>query len=93
MPTPKPPTADLRIGAARAAIWANETDDGQTYHTVTFSRLYKTDDGEWRDTASFRRGDLLSLAKLADLAHTKLLALQQDMAAAAGDSEPDEEAA
>ena len=85
MPAPKPPTADLRIGAARAAIWANETDDGQTYHTVTFSRLYKTDDGEWRDTTSFRRGDLLSLAKLADQAHTKLLALQQDMADAAGD--------
>ncbi|MCY4400542.1 MAG: hypothetical protein OXE96_14570 [Gemmatimonadetes bacterium] len=92
MPSPKPPIADLRIGTARAAIWANETDDDQTYHTVTFSRLYKTDDGEWRDTGSFRRGDLLSLAKLADQAHTKLLALQQKLAAAPA-HEVDEDAA
>ena len=77
MPTPKPPTTDIRIGAVRAAIWDNETQDGQSFHTVTFSRLYKNDDGEWRDTPSFRTRDLLPLAKLADRAHSKILQLKE----------------
>ncbi len=76
MSTPKTPT-DIRIGAVRAAIWDNETEAG-TFQTVSFSRLYKNDQGEWRDTGSFRLNDLLPLAKLADLAHTKILQLQEE---------------
>ena len=77
MSAPNRPVTDLRIGRVRAAIWANDRD-GQTYHDTTFSRLYKTEEGEWRDTASFRRDDLLPLAKLADQAHTKILELQNE---------------
>ena len=62
------PVHELRMGRIRAAIWANETQNG-TRHNVTVSRLYK--DGEqWKDTTSFGRDDLPLVAKVADLAHS-----------------------
>ena len=87
MSAPNRPVIDLRIGAVRAAIWANRSE-GETYHTTSFSRLYKTEDGEWRDTVSFRPGDLLPLSKLADQAHTKILELQEEARAAGREEEP-----
>ncbi len=74
---------EIRIGRLKAAIWRNESD-GHTYHTVSFHRLYRNDEGEWRSTSSFRRDDLLVLAKLADRAHSHILPLQ---AAAPADSD------
>ena len=68
------PIKEIRIGAIRASIWENQTDDGARYNT-TFSRLYK--DGEsWKSTDSFGRDDLLVLAKVADAAHTAIHDLQ-----------------
>jgi len=62
------PVHQFRIGRIRAAIWANATEHG-VWHNVTFERCYK--DGEdWKSSDSFGRDDLLTLAKLADLAHT-----------------------
>ena len=66
----KKPTSELRIGKIKAAIWANESENGTRY-SVTFSRLYK--DGEtWKRSDSFGRDDLLLLAKLADQVHSVL---------------------
>ena len=59
------PVAEVRLGAVKAAIWENDTEGGDVYHSVTFERLYRTDDGDWRSTASFRGGELLLLAKVA----------------------------
>ena len=75
MPKPRQPIEELRIGRLKAAVWTNESED-RTYHTVSFSRLYRNEEGEWRSTGSFRRGDLLLLAKLADRAHSRLFELQ-----------------
>ena len=62
------PVHEVRIGAIKAAVWANETQVG-TRHNVTFTRLYK--DGEnWKTSDSFGRDDLLLLSKVSDLAHT-----------------------
>ena len=56
------------MGRVRAAVWANETENG-TRHNVTVSRLYK--DGDvWRDSSSFGRDDLPLVAKVVDLAHS-----------------------
>ncbi len=44
---------------------------------VVFSRLYKDGD-TWQSTQSFGRNDLLLLAKVADLAHTRVLQLPQE---------------
>lgn len=69
------PAEELRIGLCRAALWAND-HDGRTRHNVSFSRLYRNEEGEWRSTGSFGRDDLLVLAKLADRAHDRIFELE-----------------
>ena len=90
MSKPQPPL-ELRIGRIKAAIWADEAGR-KTYHSVSFSRLYRTEGGREWNSDSFRRDDLLLLRKLADQAHTRIVELQAD-AAAGSASDPDEEAA
>ena len=67
------PVEEVRIGRVKATIWRNGTDE-QPRHNVTFSRLYKDSD-QWKSTQSFGRNDLLVLAKVADLVHTRILQL------------------
>ena len=67
------PVDEIRIGRVKATVWRNGTDD-KPRHNVTFSRLYKEGD-EWKSTQSFGRNDLLVLAKVADLAHTRIFQL------------------
>ena len=62
------PVHEVRLGRIRAAIWANETQNG-TRHNVTISRIYKDGD-EWKDSSSFGRDDLPLVYKVADLAHS-----------------------
>ena len=62
------PVHEIRMGRIKAAIWANETDNG-TRHNVTITRLYKDGD-EWKTSTSFGREELPLVAKIADLAHT-----------------------
>jgi hypothetical protein len=62
------PVHEIRLGAIKAAIWANETQNGLR-HNVTLSRLYK-DGEEWKTSDSFGRDDLPIVAKIADMAHT-----------------------
>jgi hypothetical protein len=68
------PAEEIRIGSVKAAIWRNEGETG-AYFTVTFQRLYRTEEGQWQSTASFGRDGLLVLAKVADATHTRLLQL------------------
>lgn len=69
---------EVRIGAIKATIWQNDTEAG-VRHNATFSRLYKDGD-QWKTTSSFGRDDLLVLAKVADLAHTRIHELQREQA-------------
>ncbi len=69
------PTATVRIGSIKAAIWTNDNSGG-IRHSVTFERLYKDGDS-WKATRSFSRDDLLVLAKVADLAYSRILELQE----------------
>ena len=66
------PVHELRMGRIRAAIWANETQNG-TRHNVTVSRIYKDRD-DWKDSSSFGRDDLPLVAKIADQAHSWIYA-------------------
>jgi hypothetical protein len=75
------PVEEIRIGSIKAAIWRNEGEQGenrqpQVRFNVTFQRIYRTNEGEWRSTDSFGRDDLLILGKVADAAHTRVLQLQ-----------------
>ena len=65
------PVAKVRVGLITASIWENKNDNG-SFLNVTFERRYKTGD-QWKSTRSYGVGDLLELAKCADLAHTKIL--------------------
>ncbi|MCY3758886.1 MAG: hypothetical protein OXG96_14285 [Acidobacteria bacterium] len=72
MANPQKPVAEVRIRAVKAIIWKNETQAGIRHNaTFSLSRLYKDGD-EWKSTTSFGREDLLLLAKVADLAHTRV---------------------
>jgi len=78
--TSKKPVHEIRIGALKAAIWQNENSNGSHY-AVTFARSYK--DGEtWKSTSSFGRNDLLVLGKLANEAHTWIIAQEAKKPAA-----------
>ena len=61
------PVHEVRLGRIKAAIWANETDNG-TRHNVTITRLYKDGD-EWKTSTSFGRDELPLVEKVANLAH------------------------
>ena len=74
------PADEVRFGRVKATIWMNTTEDGQARYSVVFSRIYREGD-QWKSTHSFGRNDLLLLAKVADLAHTRIWALRQDDAA------------
>ena len=68
MPNKQKPIHEVRLGAIKAAVWKNDTQNGVRYNT-TFSRLYK-DGEEWKTTDSFGRDDLLVLAKVSDRTHS-----------------------
>lgn len=65
------PAHEIRIGAVKAVIWANQTESG-VFYNVNLSRLYKDGD-DWKTSDSFRRDDLPLVAKLADKAFDWIL--------------------
>lgn len=70
------PVHEIRLGRVKAAFWEHPSDepDRPPNVTVTFSRLYKNEEGQWRSSSGFFKQDLLLLAKLADAAHSHVCA-------------------
>lgn len=88
------PVHEVRLGRIKAAIWANETDNG-IRHNVTISRLYKPEGEDWQDSTSFGRDDLPLVAKVADMAHTWIFQKTQEQNGSAkhneaSDQEPEQ---
>ena len=83
------PTANVRIGTVKAAIWENQAKD-RTLYKVTFSKRYRDAEGQWKTTHSFGRNDLLLLAKVADQAHSQILVLEAEQAQDSSEQEEDE---
>ncbi len=77
MNTAQRPVYEMRIGLTKAAIWRNSNEQQRSWFSVSFNRSYKTGT-EWKSTANFGLGDLLELAKLADMAHTWILENQRE---------------
>ena len=77
----KPPVAKLRLGLINASIWERVTEKGK-FLSVTFERRYRDGKGDWHSTHSYDASDLLTLSKLADQAHTRIVELQTTEAAA-----------
>ena len=85
MATHNKPVVELKIGAVKATVWENEVG-GITRHNVTFSHSYRDED-QWKTTHSYGFKNLLTLAKLADQAHTLIAERKAGAAQAAGDGE------
>ena len=71
------PTATVRIGTVKSAIWENKKNGERARYNVTFSKRYRDAEGQWKTTHSFGRNDLLVLAKVADQAHSQIVELEQ----------------
>ena len=65
---PNRPADTLRDGSLKATIWRNDGEKG-AYHTVNLARTYTDNDGNLRDTQSFRAQDMLPIAELSRQAH------------------------
>jgi len=61
------PIIQIRLGAIRASIWANDTASGRRYN-VTVGRLYQKD-GAWKTSNSFGQDEVLVLCKALDMAY------------------------
>jgi len=70
--TKNPPVRKIRVGSVTASIFEN-VKDGNTRTSITFQRSYKDRDGKWQNSDNYNIGELLELAKAADMAHTHLL--------------------
>jgi len=90
-PSKDKPIHVVRIRNIRGNIWANRLPSGQVVYNVTIDRLWRDDDqtneggevikkGEWHQSQSFGRDDLLLVVKVADLCHTFIYRKIQDQA-------------
>ncbi len=70
------PAHKLRIGVLQVTIWRNLGEKGNWYSVIP-TRSYKVDDDQWKETDSLGFDDLLTMAKLFDLAHTWIMHQQQ----------------
>ena len=56
------PEKEFKVGAVRAAIWANErhAPDGKTFnsHKVLVDRVYKDNQGDFKTTSSLEANDI-----------------------------------
>ena len=88
-PAKERPVRVVRIRNVRGNVWANKTQDGSLIYNVTIDRLWKDDDelgqggevlkaGEWHQSPSFGKDDLLLVGKIADLCHTWVYQRLQD---------------
>jgi hypothetical protein len=68
------PVTEIKIWPVKAAIWNNQTEKGEDFYNVTFQKSYKDREaGDYHNTTSFDREDLLKLAKCADVAHSWIM--------------------
>ena len=73
------PIDTVRLGVLNAAIWKNDAADKPPWYNVTLERRYRDQQsGEWKSTQTFGRDDMLPLAKLLDMTHTRIMGLQAD---------------
>jgi hypothetical protein len=57
------------MGVLQVTIWRNTSEKGNWYSVIP-ARSYKQGDDMWKETDSLGSDDLLTMAKLLDLAHT-----------------------
>jgi hypothetical protein len=71
------PVDNIRYQGVEATIWSNITEKGDFYN-VTFQRRYQDKEQQWQTSHSYGPGDVLALAKVADMAATRIIELQEE---------------
>lgn len=71
------PVETLRDGSIKAAIWRNESENGD-FFAITFARTYKDSKGDLQDTDSFSGTQLLRLSRLAGKAYDRTAKLTKE---------------
>jgi len=61
------PVHTVKLGSIRAAVWRRVNTNGQTRHSVTFERIYKSADG-FRSMHDFNAQELVAVIKACELA-------------------------
>ena len=69
------PVAEIRVGRITATIWQNTPTDEGVFYSVHITRLFRRG-STWDRTPAFGRDDLLTVAKVADLANTRIYELR-----------------
>ena len=64
------PVHTIRFGYIKACIWRNQTKAGER-HSVSVVRLFRNGD-VWKESTRFGRDDLPLVAKVADMAHSRI---------------------
>lgn len=67
------PAHKIKMHALEATIWVAEGQFGP-YYTARFVKKYKDRDGNWAEGESYTALDCLVLSKLADAAHSWMMA-------------------
>jgi len=70
------PTDRVTFFPVEAAIWRNLSKTGDPFYSVTFERKYRDQEAKWKSSNRFNVEDLLPLAKVADLVHSKVVELR-----------------
>jgi len=70
------PTETLRDGSLKATIWKNEGEKGP-FFSVSLTRIYTDDAGNYHDSDSFSGSELLRIARLASRAYDRIADLRQ----------------
>lgn len=76
MSSQEKPILTIRDGALKASIWANRTDEGKIFHSVTFGRTFTDAEGHPKTSTSFSGSDLLKIARLADKAYDHIASVR-----------------
>jgi len=75
-PPPNKPVAACQFDRVHAAIWRNVYKDGNPAYFASFTRSFRTDDGEFRTTTSFTNRDLPHLILAVEWAIEQLQAFK-----------------
>lgn len=74
MPKKNEPIQRIKAFPLTVAVWRNQSDKSERpWYSATMERSYKKEDGDYGNTDSLNRDDLLLGAKLLDQAHSFIL--------------------
>ncbi|MCC7389417.1 MAG: hypothetical protein IT431_11680 [Phycisphaerales bacterium] len=66
------PVDTLRDGSLKATIWRNEGEKGPHY-SVSITRTWRDEQGDYHDSDSFAGSELLRIARLANIAYDEIV--------------------